>query len=219
MHGTLSTLQVTILETLANLEPHWTLVGGAALAGVHLKHRRTRDLDLFWRQREKLGELVGQVRRTLENAGFTADVIQEAPAFARLRVGLNDEVVVVDLVADPPPALFDDEFADMGTARIQVASRREILVDKLCALLGRAEVRDLVDVQALLDSGEDLEQAVRDAPSKDGGFSAPVLAWVLNDLDIRAIAAVAGVGTESIDALCSFRDDLIRDLLAMSKPE
>ena len=127
--------------------------------------------------------------------------------------------MIVDLVAEPTKALHEDELAHLGTARIRVASRKEIVVDKLCALLGRAEIRDLVDLQALLDSGENLEQAVQKAPAKDGGFSAPILAWVLKGLDIRAIAPMAGVSVESVDQLCDFRDHLVDALLAMSQPD
>jgi hypothetical protein len=40
---------------LAGITPPWTLTGGGALAGVHLGHRETRDLDLFRRNRGELG--------------------------------------------------------------------------------------------------------------------------------------------------------------------
>jgi len=38
-------------------------------------------------------------------------------------------------------------------------------------LLERSEIRDLADVKALLDAGGDLDAALRDAPTKDAGFS------------------------------------------------
>ena len=50
----LSPLQVRILEALADLDPPWTLTGGGALVGFHLKHRTTRDLDLFLHGRAML---------------------------------------------------------------------------------------------------------------------------------------------------------------------
>lgn len=40
---------------------------------------------------------------------------------------------------------------------IAVDTRREILASKLAALLERSEIRDLVDVRALLHAGGDLE--------------------------------------------------------------
>ena len=43
----LTPLQERVLGLLAAIRPRWTL-GGGALAGVHLGHRTTRDLDLFF---------------------------------------------------------------------------------------------------------------------------------------------------------------------------
>jgi hypothetical protein len=54
----LTPFQHRILGLLAGIIPRWTLTGGGALAGVHLGHRETRDLDLFWRSRAELGTLV-----------------------------------------------------------------------------------------------------------------------------------------------------------------
>ena len=56
----LTPLQRRILRVLAGLTPPWTLTGGGALAGIHLGHRETRDLDLFWRNRGELGTLVAE---------------------------------------------------------------------------------------------------------------------------------------------------------------
>jgi hypothetical protein len=58
--GRLSPLQRRILKALAGLSPPWTLTGGGALVGFHLGHRETRDLDLFWRSRAELGQLVAE---------------------------------------------------------------------------------------------------------------------------------------------------------------
>jgi len=42
----------------------------------------------------------------------------------------------------------------------------------VCALVARSEIRDLVDLRALLDAGCDLEQALADAAIKDRGAAA-----------------------------------------------
>jgi hypothetical protein len=66
----LTPLQRRILRALAGLTPPWTLTGGGALAGVHLGHRETRDLDLFWRNRGELGRLVSEAVRALRGDGL-----------------------------------------------------------------------------------------------------------------------------------------------------
>jgi hypothetical protein len=101
---------------------------------------------------------------------------------------------------------------------LPVDSRDEILVNKLCALLGRAEPRDLVDVRRLLEGGSDLEQALRDAPRKDGGFSPLVLAWVLQSSPIRKTAESAGMPSADAEALDRFRADLCDRLVRLATP-
>src|SRR4051812_20084129 len=63
--GKLSGIQRRVLEALADIEPPFVLSGGAALSGVHLGHRTTRDLDLFWRNRAKLEGLPELVKQSL----------------------------------------------------------------------------------------------------------------------------------------------------------
>lgn len=52
--GRLDPLQERVLRVLAAACPGWRLTGGAALAGFHLAHRTTRDLDLLWGGHERL---------------------------------------------------------------------------------------------------------------------------------------------------------------------
>lgn len=100
-----------------------------------------------------------------------------------------------------------------------VHSRHEILVNKLTTLLERSEIRDLADVQALLDAGGDLDAALRDAPSKDAGFSALTLAWVLKGYDPRPASVALGLNEETTAALIEFRDWLIDQLTRATAPD
>ncbi|MGE3844180.1 MAG: nucleotidyl transferase AbiEii/AbiGii toxin family protein [Vicinamibacterales bacterium] len=67
----------------------------------------------------------------------------------------------------------------IGVVRVDPAD--EIFANKICALLGRAEIRDLVDVMALEQSGLSLERALLDGQRKDGGLTPAQLAWVIVD--------------------------------------
>ena len=80
-----------------------------------------------------------------------------------------------------------------GLSSREVDSLREIAANKVCALLGRAEIRDLVDLRAILQKGFDLASVLRDAERKDGGVSPATLAWVLDSLCIGDDAEVRRV--------------------------
>ena len=47
VRGKLSALQAAVLEAFFATERDFFLSGGVALAGFHLQHRETTDLDLF----------------------------------------------------------------------------------------------------------------------------------------------------------------------------
>ena len=199
MKSLLSPLQTRLLHLLANLG--WTLTGGAALAGFHLGHRTTRDLDLFWTGTSTLDRIPDEVVRRLTAAGLDVQRLQAAPGFVRLRVEGDGEVLPVDLVAEPMSPIEAPIEVEPG---VLVDTTHAILVNKFNALLSRWAVRDLVDVRELLAAGGDFVRALRDAHARDGGFSPQTLAWVLDT------APRTGLD----DTLLAFRAELVRRLLA-----
>jgi hypothetical protein len=214
----LSALQWRILRVLSPLEPAWTLSGGGALVGFYLKHRETKDLDLFWHGKSELGNLPRQARDLLRADGLEVSDLQTALSFHQFRVSSGAESSIVDLVGDPSEVLETPRVFDIG-APIQVDTPHEILVNKLCALLGRAELRDLIDLRELLAQGGNLEQALRDAPRKDGGFSPLTLAWVLKETSPVPVARALGWTEAQVRDLSDFHSGLIEKLIAAGAPE
>lgn len=212
----LSALQLRVLELLADLHPQWTLTGGGALAGFHLGHRGTRDLDLFWHGHERLGNLGDLARDRLERSGLTVLDLERADAFRRMRVADGSDEVLLDLVAEPVPFVDPPQLMVAGSVRILVDSRHEIFVNKLCTLLSRSELRDLVDVRALLQAGGDLERASRDAVRKDGGYSPLMLQWVLRGFPVAPLASRLGYAEADAAALVQFRDELVEALARLT---
>ena len=217
-NGRLTLLQVRLLQVLAPLKPPWTLTGGAALAAVYTRHRETRDLDLFWRERSELGDVAIQAEGHIRAAGYDVEVSRSSPAFVRLRVRDKTEEVLVDLVAEPTPPTTTPDAVEIAGVRIQVDTPREILTEKLCALLERSEVRDLLDIKALVDHGVDLGEALAAAPRKDGGFSPLAVAWLLKNFPLDRLARASGWTEDLTRDLDSFRQRLLTRLLSDSAP-
>lgn len=214
----LSRAQRAILKALAGVEPRWTLTGGAALAGFHLGHRTTRDLDLFWHGHDALADLVASVTGTLSSAGFTVRGLRRTPTFAQLQVESVDGVVEVDLVAEPVARIEAPERVLVDGAEIEIDCMGEIFSNKLNALLSRSELRDLVDVEALMAAGLDLRVGLEAAACKDGAMSAATLAWVLSSLPVVALAQRERMPEESSSRLVGFRDALCAELVRLSTP-
>jgi hypothetical protein len=216
--GKLSALQQRILVVLSELRPSWTLTGGAALAGFHTRHRETRDLDLFFHHQRQLGSIVADATQALRHAGLEVVPLRSSATFAQLDVRLDTESTIVDLVADPTPVAEVAQPMTVDDVTILVETPHQLLVNKLCALLSRSELRDLIDIRELIDSGGDLSRALRDCPGQDAGFSPMTFAWGAQSLPLRRVAAAQGWSEPDIEALERFRHDLVERVMAEARP-
>jgi hypothetical protein len=93
----------------------------------------------------------------------------------------------------------------------------EILANKLTAIVGRAEERDLIDVMLLERAGYPVEAALPAALAKDGGCTPATLAWLLSEVKIPdGIELPAGVPPAELRVYLA---ELIRRLLVLAAPE
>jgi predicted nucleotidyltransferase component of viral defense system len=207
----LTAFQREILDAFFREETGWFLTGGAALASYHLGHRETHDLDLFATD-DRMDSAERSLERIAARIGARVVRTQTSPDFRRRTFERGNEAVVVDLVRERAPQLHDEK-QRYGDVRVDPPD--EILANKLCALLSRSEIRDIVDVMALERSGLDLRQGLRDAAIKDGGMTPAQLAYVLSQITIGDDAPVPMC---SAAELRSYLANLIERLGTWSKP-
>ncbi len=212
MKSTLNDLQNDFLREFFSRENHFYLTGGAALVGFYFGHRKTEDLDLFTLENEIENgfAIVRDVAKTLD---ATIEAIITSPDFRRLLVKRGNEAVVVDLVREYVFQLEPEKPIING---IRVDLPEEILANKLCTLLSRSEIRDLVDVQALEKAGFSLENALRVAAKKDTGLSPAQLAWVLNQIKFGDDAQIPS--DISVDELRDYLKNLTDRLKQLAFP-
>jgi hypothetical protein len=208
----LTRLQTDVLEAFFARERGFYLTGGAALAGFHLGHRETHDLDLFTLG-EPLSSGVDAIRGVARQVGASCEETRTAPDFRRFVLTVGDESVVVDLVVERTHQIVLDK---PWVGSIRVDPPDEILANKLCALLGRAEIRDLVDVCALEESGLSLVRALEAGQRKDGGLTPGQLGWVLSQMSIGDDARIPGGG--SAPELRRYLHELIDRLAKLARP-
>jgi hypothetical protein len=210
----LTALQREVLDAFFQRERGFFLTGGAALAGFHLGHRTTDDLDLFTVQQAAFERSRFVLADVAAAVGAVLDVRQDAPGFRRVVLSRGDEGLVVDLVKDVSAQLHPDK---LERDRIVVDPADEILANKLTAIVGRAEKRDLIDVMLLERAGYSIEAALPAALAKDGGCTPATLAWLLSEVKIPdGIELPAGVPPAE---LRTYLAELIRRLLVLAAPE
>jgi hypothetical protein len=169
-----------LLEAFFQYDSNFFLTGGAALAGFHLGHRTTDDLDLFTTT-ASMDDGVHTLKAAVSDIGGTMESVMTSPDFRRFIVRCGQDSLVVDLAIDRAPQGTADKLL---VGRVRVDSAEEILANKLCTLLSRGEIRDIVDVLRLEETGLDLIQSLELARQKDGGLTSAQLAWVISQIQI-----------------------------------
>lgn len=142
------------------------LAGGAALAGVHLRHRLSRDADLFFHERQTHRDAVSLLPEIAQEAGVTIRIVRDAGTFVRGVLTGVDGDLDIDLVFDA--------VADVGrpdvVEGVQVESLADLRANKLTCVLSRSEPRDLVDLLFLDRAGYPPEADLTLALAKDAGI-------------------------------------------------
>jgi hypothetical protein len=204
-HRVVPAVVVELLARSQSLVPS-RVAGGAALSGVHLAHRLSRDVDLFFDEKAMLRELLPQLGELAASAGGSFRSVRDAGAFVRGVLELPAISLELDLVYEPSRPL-----APRDTVQgVVVDSLADLRANKLTCLLSRNEPRDLVDILFLERAGHRPEDDLRLALEKDGGVDPGILAHLLTTFPVAPLPQMLIALTS--DELARYRDDLAERL-------
>lgn len=177
----LNPFQEHFLEAFFARETGFFLTGSAALAGYHLHHHESENLELCTLEdRVRAGEAA-----LLEAAGDAGARAQRLPAdedCGRFLLRRGDESLVVEIKRDTSPQV-DSEKSAIGD--ILVDGANDITVKKICALRANAEVNDLIDLRALEIAGYTIEDHIGSAALKDPEMTAAELVRILSEFEVE----------------------------------
>ena len=144
------------------------LAGGAAILIEPNTMRFSRDLDYFHDSEARVAEALVADKWLLENAGYTIDVGLNQPGFVRAIVGKDGQATKVEWARDSAwrfmPTVSDDR---VGFVLHPV----DLAVNKVLALAGRDEPRDVLDTLHLHRHVLVLAALCWAACGKDPGFT------------------------------------------------
>jgi hypothetical protein len=160
----------------------FALAGGYAVQAYGVLQRPSEDIDLFTSSlRDDFAEGVKKIREAYASHGLTVNVDLDSPHFVRL--GVTDPAIdrtskvelATDLRSHPPVTM------EIGP----VVHLDDVAGGKVEALFTRAEVRDFIDVDALISSNRFTRDRLLDlAASRDLGFGRDMFAQMLSALDL-----------------------------------
>jgi hypothetical protein len=144
------------------------LAGGAAILIEPNTMRFSRDLDYFHDSEARVAEAFSADRRLLETHGYTVDVDLNQPGYVRAIVRREEQSTKVEWARD-------SDWRFLPTVRDERVGFRlhpiDLAVNKVLALAGRDEPRDVLDALYLHQSVLVLGALCWAACGKDPGFT------------------------------------------------
>jgi hypothetical protein len=204
--------ELSFLQAAQRVAP-FHLGGGAALAGVHLRHRLSADADLFVHDRDSHRDLVRALPDIAAANGTPVSILRDGGSFVRAHVQLANDSIELDVLYEPVPDL---EPAPPPVDGVIVESLVDLRVNKLTCLLSRSEPRDLVDLLFLDRIGYAPERDLQLALQKDAGIDPGIIAWLLGQFPVEPLPVM--LIPLDVAELRAFRDDLRERFRRISIP-
>ena len=173
----LTTLKRDFLKAFFERSQAFFLTGGSALGIFYLQHRMSYDLDFFTTDTSIQWHLLdNEVRSISDCIEAHCEAITAAPTFRRYELKRKQEQEILDFVVEMTPQI-DVEKTHFG--KLRVDTLREITVNKICTLIGRCELKDLVDLFFLNKRGFTVRDHFAEARRKEGGLDPAMISFIL----------------------------------------
>lgn len=144
-YARLYSLQDRVLAAVFSGETDFYLTGGTCLHRFHAEDRYSADLDLFTNENALFREDVRSIGKRLENAVLSYTVQVDTRDFVRLFV---EEQLQVDLVND---RVYRHGRSLQTAQGYFVDNVENICANKICAVLGRDEPKDVFDLYTIYE--------------------------------------------------------------------
>jgi predicted nucleotidyltransferase component of viral defense system len=159
-----------ILFSVESVRRNYYFTGGTALAEFYLQHRESDDLDVFTRERRDMRNDYREVMRLLNSEGMDIHLREESDQFVRFVASGNGgagEGLKVEFCRDAGARMSPAT----TSGDIIVDSFEDIAVNKVCAIRGRTDVKDYVDLFFILRESEyTIDYLIGRAKEKDADF-------------------------------------------------
>jgi predicted nucleotidyltransferase component of viral defense system len=205
-------LQDRVLERMRTVKTGFYLTGGTCINRFCCELRYSDDLDFFSDDVELYRDDYRAVVDALNGSGMVIDTRVNARDFVRLLVGLpsgEKGVVQVDFVCERVPRVGKITLSSDGD---RLDNRRNMLANKITAVMSRDEPKDVVDLYALAEVTEfSWTQVLADAERKSS-YDREELHYRLASFPVQLIETLRFTSPRHIT---DFRRDfprLVRDM-------
>lgn len=210
----LTDIKRDFLNHFFDYDDRFFLTGGSALSIFYLDHRFSYDLDLFTPEKIDWHLLDNEIREISDKIGASQNVISSSLLHKRYQLKRKDECEIIDFVIEKVPPLHNKN----TFGKIKVDTAEEIGVNKICTLVSRSEIKDIIDLYFLSRSNFDIVGHLNDSMKKDSGLNASTLSFILNGIKVKEIPEYM-IRNVTPDELNQFINDLRKKLAEVSFPD
>jgi hypothetical protein len=209
----LTSTQNNFLREFFGRTQEFYLTGGTALSAFYLQHRYSEDLDFFTNDEIAFGRADDVVMDACGKLGINFSAIRLTSYFKHFSVGKGNDFLTLHFSKDVRYHLKPSNHFE----GIVVDSLEDIAANKICAALGRTEIKDLIDLFFLDQTGYGVFEYLPHAQQKDGGLTYETLAYALSQFKIKRIPEFM-IKPLTTDELKKFVESLIEELIRRSLP-
>jgi predicted nucleotidyltransferase component of viral defense system len=179
-------LQDRVLKIVADCETGFYLTGGTCLHRFIAPRRYSEDLDLFCSDTALYRDYVRELIAAFGESGLELKTVVDTRDFVRLRI---DGSLQADLVNDRVFRCGRSEISPQGYA---IDNLQNILANKLSAVVGRDEAKDLFDIAMIsqiteIDWTTALENALRKSSFEKDYLIYRIQSFPLNMLEYLTV--------------------------------
>lgn len=209
----LSPLQSNFLKEIFQQTQEFYLTGGTALSAFYLKHRYSEDIDLFTHENFAFQMAEDLTNQICSKLNVICVPVRITSVFKDLRIGSKDTPLTIHFALEKTPQIKSPN----SFGGILVDSIEDIITNKICAALGRTEIKDLIDLYFLDKAGYKITDYFNLAQQKDMGLSEESLAYTLSQFYILDIPAFV-IKPLTVDELKKYVETIIEWLIRNSSP-
>ena len=194
-HGQIYALQDKVLEIIFSKETSFYLTGGTCLNRFYHNRRYSDDLDFFTSENILFRDDVRIVLENLKSAAMPYKVIVDTRDFVRLSI---NETLQLDLVND---RVYRHGRSIRSSSGIVFDNVLNICANKLCAIIGRDDPKDMFDLYTIFKE-ENIEwQTAITAATKKCVLDPEVLEYRLSTFPLELLDLLKAVDPDSVSEM------------------
>ena len=188
-------LQDKVLAVIFSTETTFYLTGGTCLNRFYHNRRYSDDLDLFTNENALFRDDVRILSDTLKSASIPYAIQVDTRDFVRLFI---EERLQLDLVNDRVYRYGKSIRSPQG---IVLDNESNICANKLCAIIGRDDPKDMFDLYTIFKKGKTDWKTVLTAAAKKCALDPEVLEYRLSSFPLELLDLLAVVDPTTVSEM------------------